>query len=618
MKKLFYMLIMLVFTAFSIQMYAADTFYVNPATGNNNNSGTAAAPWSNLNPEKWTDDCTVIVLDEVYVDPAIDVSMEMTFTKITIKGGNEKAALMGLNDDEFEDTEEWNLSRMFLVDECELTLQDITLKNMKRDGSRGVDVDRTGGMIFVGPYGTLNFDNVTLKNSILMNTEAWGGAINSEGKLNIKNSVFENCIAYQGGVFYLQATETPLKANFEQCTFRNNSTNTGQAFDYPGGGVFWVQGNDIDITFDACYFESNSCENAVDYRNARGGAIRMQDLGENISFVMKNSTAANNHSDGESGFMDVARNTGKFDFSFINNVFYKNSSTSAQIENGHCLFFTGVSGDIDATGSSLKYINNTSLFNNNPNRDGQSAYYTTSWHNADAVIVVNNLFLDRLNPDGTAVGHGFVVEEGDQLWSNSYIVQNNIMDGSGGTGGLSKGFLFELRDIPGNENYDVYGSANDSPFEEVMEFIGLNADLTVPAGGGNPYAEISYETGLAVNAGRNSVVFDNANVVPDTDIRGYKTAGDTKDIGSFEYNGINPSGISNIRKENILVYPNPFTDKLYFMEEAASVNIYDLAGRKFLTAENVSSIDTSELPAGMYIIKMIDKSGNEKVQKIQK
>ena len=402
MKKLFYSLCGLIFLL-PASLLAEDTFYVNSSGGNNANAGTQESPWRDLNPSRWTDNCTVIVQGEIYVDPEIDVSAGETLKKITIRGANESAALMGLDDDLYADPEEWNISRMFVVNECELTLRNITLKNMKRDGARDEGIPGAGGMIFVGPYGTLNMENVIVKNSVLKNREMWGGAINSEGTLNIRNSVFENCAAYQGGVFYIQNTEAQAVAVFEGCTFKNNTTHAGIPLPYPGGGVFWIQGNNLNISFDKCYFESNVCTNTSAWAGEpRGGAIRMQGMGGNVTFSMKNSVAANNKSEGEGAFAQISKASGNLNFSFINNVFYKNAVTNPAFPNGQCIGFSGQAADHDMTGSSLVFVNNTSLFNQIPGQANQASYYSTSWNKADAIIFANNLFLDRIEPEGEA------------------------------------------------------------------------------------------------------------------------------------------------------------------------------------------------------------------------
>jgi hypothetical protein len=59
-KKLLLLLFALV-AGFSLQA-AQVTYYVNAATGNDDNDGSQAKPWATLNPEVWatgTDDCVI-------------------------------------------------------------------------------------------------------------------------------------------------------------------------------------------------------------------------------------------------------------------------------------------------------------------------------------------------------------------------------------------------------------------------------------------------------------------------------------------------------------------------------------------------------------------------------
>ena len=194
MKKLFYPLAL----ALCLQpsLWAQDTFYVSGMNGSDENPGTEESPWYSLNAEKWTEGCTVVVLDEVYLDPVIGIGEgqeEVKVKEVTIKGGAPEAAIIGLNDEEFE-SGELNTSSFFDVKRGKLTLQNITLKNLRRE-----EGNTAGGMIFVDAYSELHTENVIFKNSVSeQGINLRGGAICCEGKIYAKNTTFDGCKAFQG------------------------------------------------------------------------------------------------------------------------------------------------------------------------------------------------------------------------------------------------------------------------------------------------------------------------------------------------------------------------------------------------------------------------------------
>jgi len=76
MKKLFYLVLLAIFLL-PVHLMSQDTFYVS-STGQDSNAGTQDATWGTLNAAAWTEGCTIVVLDEVYLDPVVDVSQGKT------------------------------------------------------------------------------------------------------------------------------------------------------------------------------------------------------------------------------------------------------------------------------------------------------------------------------------------------------------------------------------------------------------------------------------------------------------------------------------------------------------------------------------------------------------
>lgn len=75
--------------------------------------------------------------------------------------------------------------------------------------------------------------------------------------------------------------------------------------------------------------------------------------------------------------------------------------------------------------------------------------------------------------------------------------------------------------------------------------------------------------------------------------------------------------VSDIKKANIAVYPNPFVDVVNIsdVKNVKSISIVDMAGRQVKTLSPSSEINLSELKSGMYIINLNMTDGNIKAIK---
>jgi len=618
MRKTFYLMMMVLITSFSVQAYASDVFYVKSG-GSDSNAGTEDAPWLTLNPDKWTDGCTVVILSDIYMGGEIDIPQiqDGAITNVTIKGSSAEIALMGLSDDEFDGGEEYLDFRFFRVDDdVVLNLENITLKNMRRIEDIGA-----GGIVTIGPFGTLNTNNVVFKNSEIIDVAGYGGAVNLEGKMNAKNTIFENCRVYQGGAVFIKETESVPNAIFEGCTFRNNSTDTGQnKLDYPQGGAIRIDiATGADLHFDKCYFDGNECINAKQGL-AAGGAFYIQTLpqGSTLDFTIQNSTIANNRADGTGAFINIGKGTSPaedigntMNIKLINNVIYANYSLTGSVAHGQCINFGG--SYLPKLKGVLMFVNNTSVFNNHYT-NAESPYFTNGMGETD-IVFVNNIFIDNIfyGDDEFTGGWGFTFEESAGI-CKSYLTENNIYDGLGGSGieSVPNGFHASMK--TNQTNINVGGNTT---VPEKFEYVGLEKELTFPDNG-VPYLALVNEYGIAVEGGINSANYNDENIVPAVDIRGAERVG-TKDRGSFEYGGEAPGGIKdNFVSEKAYVYPNPFVDVLNLSGEAVSVKVYDMAGVCCLSAQNVSSVNTSGLVSGIYIVKIVDKTGITISQKVIK
>ena len=81
---------------------------------------------------------------------------------------------------------------------------------------------------------------------------------------------------------------------------------------------------------------------------------------------------------------------------------------------------------------------------------------------------------------------------------------------------------------------------------------------------------------------------------------------------------LNPTSIDDFDLDNFTVYPNPTTGKLNLGGmEAKRVEVNSLTGQKVAVFENTSRIDISNLPSGVYILKVILPQGTA-VRKVVK
>ena len=70
--------------------------------------------------------------------------------------------------------------------------------------------------------------------------------------------------------------------------------------------------------------------------------------------------------------------------------------------------------------------------------------------------------------------------------------------------------------------------------------------------------------------------------------------------------------------ESILVYPNPATSMVSInVDEVLKIEILDMNGRTLISKEHSNKIDISEIPDGVYTIKVVLPQG-EAIRKIVK
>ena len=83
----------------------------------------------------------------------------------------------------------------------------------------------------------------------------------------------------------------------------------------------------------------------------------------------------------------------------------------------------------------------------------------------------------------------------------------------------------------------------------------------------------------------------------------------------YSYTPGTPTGIAPIQNSSLIIYPNPAREALTIESECAiqQCNILNLQGALMLSAKGNSkqiSINTNELPKGIYLVQILDERGN--------
>lgn len=84
-----------------------------------------------------------------------------------------------------------------------------------------------------------------------------------------------------------------------------------------------------------------------------------------------------------------------------------------------------------------------------------------------------------------------------------------------------------------------------------------------------------------------------------------------------------PNAVDDIKPNSAFVYPNPFTNELYIKDagQLNSVRIVDISGKEILLKEvdtDLVKINTANMNAGIYFVKLIEKTGKISIIKVVK
>ena len=397
---------------------------------------------------------------------------------------------------------------------------------------QGFSLTRTGDerfrFLYVAPQGMLTINNTTLSNGY-EDREGRGGAIYSDGILNINNSFFLDNIADGpngggGAIFNFEGT-----VNISGSEFTNNSSTGGNA---DAGAIFNVRGN---LTISQSTFDGNTTtDDAGD-----GGAIFSS---RGVIFI-EDSIFSNNQTIAP----DPSRvGSGGALYSNDGAVEIINSTFTGNRVNGRGFF--GAAGAIFVSGPLI--VRGSTFTNNVSSAEGGAINVFTS-----SVILENNTISGNISLDSS--GGGVRLNTNTARIINNTIVGNSA-DRRGGGIETSYGDYFIANNIIAG-NFVGDSLANNCSFSlsaGITSMNNLSDTLTCGAGFSSISPGTDYDTLLADNGGptlthqlfEGSVALDSALGIecPATDQRGITRGFDADavldspeigdcDIGAYEY-----------------------------------------------------------------------------------
>jgi hypothetical protein len=151
-----------------------------------------------------------------------------------------------------------------------------------------------------------------------------------------------------------------------------------------------------------------------------------------------------------------------------------------------------------------------------------------------------------------------------------------------------------------------------------MYFNDIDANLT----SGNSFNLVSGNY-LGIQVGACSSFY-----VDDVDNDGNLNLFVGQDLGGVFHLEHNPSGSSSIQENTktylVSVYPNPSKDLIQIVTEfegELEMSMHDMLGKEIVSATSfneTTSINLSDLPQGIYILRFDDKNGNSVTKRIVK
>ena len=427
-------------------------------------------------------------------------------------------------------------------------------------------------------------DGLTIKGGYAVLLDAFGaekgGGIyvnqTSGGSFKVRNCVFEEnyAVGYGGGLYVFNSN--PI---IENSTFRNNKAFTG------GGLYLWYS----DAIIDNCQIENNVADNfpTTGSSSLTAGGIY---IGSYSSPIISNNSINNNMAVHEGG---AFVNDSNYEVLFNNNIVSGNHSTDGgalflgwQTYCFNNLLFNNTASNyggavyMDYDPNRSQFINNT-VVQNAAGSQGGGLYITGA--NVD---VTNSIFYNNTSPAGAQI----IAYNYNGDWAPDF----RYCDIQGGLAALAT----YGNPIVYLDNLDV-----DPLFIDVANnnFGLMSESPLINAGTINP----TIMEGSWTGANGNMINF------PNNDLDGNQRIQDAIDIGAYEFGdtlGVDTEGIT------FNIFPNPSNGffNISSTTNYDSLSVYDIQGKLLyhhsLNKSELSSVDLSKYPSGMYFIQFSAKS----------
>jgi beta-glucanase (GH16 family) len=95
-----------------------------------------------------------------------------------------------------------------------------------------------------------------------------------------------------------------------------------------------------------------------------------------------------------------------------------------------------------------------------------------------------------------------------------------------------------------------------------------------------------------------------------------------QNVAGEEYSGpaLVGTDVKEVKQDQFTIYPNPANDHITIEtnNQPTRVVFINMAGQEVMGVSNTTSIDTSSLPAGNYLVKIVDRNGNVETHQMTK
>ena len=477
---------------------------------------------------------------------------------------------------------------------------------------------------------------VTITNCTFTNNSAsnMGGGLYLLAKANITNCTFENNFGYSGGAVVCYDSATIKKCEFIGNTFSNE-----------GGGIY--AGNSISI--DSCSFSSNK---------GTGGDCNAGAIAANGPLIVTNSSFTNNNA--TNGGAVYTTSSSFFD----NCTFDRNKGDEVSNGNGGAIYASAGSIKLTnctiigsrATYGGAVYLGGGPSFISNCVFTNDTGFYGAVIYSYDSLVVQNSKFINNngIEAFSQPSNGGVFCSYGYFKLSNS-LFQNNSSDIGGAIYvNTSESSSIINCSFSGNKSDSgaIYNAAplyiinsilwNDT-VPEVFNPQGFTANVTYSlvkggyAGTGNIAVNPEWDGNLLLTSGSPAIDAGTPDtsglLITSTDLAGNKRiTGAAIDLGAYEYTGSVTAIIKNQQNAVVaIVYPNPFSEVVYFVINRALVtanklklSLSDINGGLVSSevivlnaiGNTTYKLERGDLIAGIYLYKIESEGGTVSVGKL--